>query len=277
MVINVIATELQKATEIEQVHLNKEIIDFIDLYDSLEKDKLSLKQSNGIRKIDSCTLTKLSEERLPFMTTSSIHQLLLTTLRLYNASYCSKLLSFVLKASHSHIKSFKHVGDCDTLKALIYGEIKLLGPPLLKMIILLSSRLKLDTGQNKKETKGKKGIEYREEYLSLSLICLKELIEISMESPTLTGLIKDLLSVSSESEVASRSDDEHTRSSKLFLEKIIRPLVTELLSMSYFSEVEVSAFTLFIEVFHILSSFHGPWLNIRSLLHLMYKILFMTS
>lgn len=238
VVINVIATELEKATEIEQVHLNKEIIDFINLYDSLEKDKLTLKQSNGIRKIDSCTLTKLSEERLPFMTTSSIYQLLLTTLRLYNASDCSKLLSFVLKASLSHIKSFKHVGDSDPLKALIYGEIKLLGRPLLKMVILLSSRLKLDIGQKKKETKGKKVSEYREEYVSLSLICLKELIQISMESPTFTGLIKDLLSVSSESEVASRSDDEHTNG-KLFLEKIIRPMVTELLLMSYFSEVEI--------------------------------------
>ncbi|KAK9288581.1 hypothetical protein L1049_017040 [Liquidambar formosana] len=194
--LNTIATDLEKATDAKRVDLEKELIELVDLYNSLEKQ--TSKQGNGIRR--------------------------------------------------GNLRSTAH----DMLDNIDSGRTKLSQgrPPFLE-----TSRPKLKADQNKKEGKGKKDIEDMKEHFHLALICLKELITISLQSPEQAGLIEDLVSVSTleylsmnvvdagwddECEVASNKiDDENIRNKELFIGKIIRPLFSELLALSFFREVEI--------------------------------------
>lgn len=77
-------TELEKATDIKKVELEKEIIEFGDLHDSLDKDACTLRQSNGIRSGNIRTVardisnimesgqTKVTHERIPYLSSFSI-------------------------------------------------------------------------------------------------------------------------------------------------------------------------------------------------------------
>ncbi|XP_010259501.1 PREDICTED: Fanconi anemia group I protein homolog [Nelumbo nucifera] len=290
VVLNAIATEVESATDAEKLDLEKEVIEFVDLYDSLEKDVCATKQGNGIKKgtprttaNDAADRTdakgcrfgplKLSLERKPFLATSSIYQLLLTALKLYNIegsnasevsqshsqsscktlNSCSKLIHFVLKTSLCQIQSLTSIAKDDQLKTLIYGDIKVLGPPLLKLVWLLKSGRKLGMDP-KKETKGRKVAEDREEQIYLALICLKELIMLSLQGHSLTGLFEDLVSVSTpkddlencmhddpnnDSKLASGIEDQQTKSRELLIEEKIKPLCSEFLALSLFRTSEV--------------------------------------
>ncbi|KAL5785187.1 hypothetical protein ACOSQ2_007579 [Xanthoceras sorbifolium] len=276
VMLNTIATELEKATDAEKEDLEKELIGFVDLHDSLEKYLCTPRRSIANRRVNIQATahdipnssdsgnTNLTQERIPFLVTSSIFQLLQTVLKLHNIERCAtasqkhsqsslaktskccfKMISFVLDATLRQIRSSSVVRKEDPLKTLIYGELKILAPPLLKLIFMLKSGPSM-TAQKKKETKGKKGVDDGKEHIHLALVCLKEFIIISLRSSHGTGLLEDLLSVSKleygfdyESEEASRIDDQLLRSKVLFIEKLLKPLISELLGLSLFHEVEI--------------------------------------
>lgn len=286
--MNTIATELEKATDDKKSDFEKELIELVITYESLEKYTSTSKQSNSIKRgIVRSTAqdipanielgnSKFFEERTPLLATSSICQLLLTALELYkcdcsnststsqnrsqlssikSSSRCSKFISFILSSSIRQVKSFPFVGKDDPLMKLIYGDIKALGPPLLRLLWLLKAEQNFEVSQ-KKEAKAKKDGEERKELIHLALVCLKELIIVSLQSEDQMGLIEDMVSESileststnvlgtdldDECEVGYRSDDQNTRSKDLFLKKVIKPLFSELLAVSFFQEVEVNA------------------------------------
>ncbi|KAA8548947.1 hypothetical protein F0562_000631 [Nyssa sinensis] len=265
VVLNTVATKLEKATDVQKLDLEKELIELIDLHDSLENETFKSRQGNGSRRgsqrTTACDILdnsssghqKLSRERTPFLATSDSQNHSQSSSSKTSVR-CSKMISFVLNASLFQIKSFCLVGKDDPMKALIFGDIKSLGFPLLKLVCLLKSGPKYETHQKKKEDRGKKDAEDRKEHIHLALTCLKELIRICLWSPEQEGLIEDLLSVSTlenvsrnvvdagwddESELPTSSDDQHTRSIELFIRKIIKPLFSEFLALSYFREVEV--------------------------------------
>ncbi|KAK2645650.1 hypothetical protein Ddye_020845 [Dipteronia dyeriana] len=278
VMLNTIATELEKAKDAEKEDLEKELIGFVDLHDSLEKYLCTPRQSIANRRVNIRATahdlsnisdsgnTNLTQERIPFLATSSIFLILQTVLKLHNierfngvtasqkhsqlssaktSKCCFKMISFVLDATLRQIRSSSAVRKEDPLKTLIYGELKILVPPLLKLIFLLKSRPSM-TDQKKKETKGKKGVDDRKEHVHLALICLKEFIIISLRSSQGTGLLEDLLSISKleysfdyESEEAFRIDDQCIRIKVLFIEKLLKPLISELLGLSFFREVEI--------------------------------------
>ena len=289
VLLNTIATEMEKATDIEKVDLLKELIEFVNHYDSLEKSRSMSRQRNGIKRgnlrnavhdiPDNTDLghMKLSRARIPFIATSSIYQLLQTFLDQYSLNFsdgvanshncsqsssskvsvcCSKMISFVLNTSLQQIKTFSVLGKDDPLKTLVYGEIEMLGPPLLKLIWLLKSEPTLEADQKKKEAKGRKDVEDRREHLHLALICLKELIKICLQNPHHTSLLEDLVSLSTveyplrnvadvgpdnECEIASGIEDQNVKSKVLLIAKCIRPLLSELLGLSFLREVEVNS------------------------------------
>lgn len=290
MLLNIIGTEMDKKTEVRKVDLEKEIIRLLDLHQSLDKymyTYTSRQLSNGIRKgnILSAPLdtpntmdsghTKLTKGRIPYLSTSSIYQLLQTALKIYNSDCCnsigpyqncsqsssgnsskcgSKIISFVLNAFLHNAKSLPVMGKEDPLTTLIYGDVKMLGPQLLQLIFLLKSLPKSVTDHKKKEAKGKKEVEDQRELLNLAIVCLKELIIVSSCSPNLAGMLEDMVSVltfqcpdsNDECEVATRINDQHIRGKELFIAKILKPLFSELLALSLFSEVEVKCIMTFL-------------------------------
>ncbi|KAJ6889818.1 Fanconi anemia group I protein [Populus alba x Populus x berolinensis] len=278
VVVNTIATRLNKATDIEKVDLEKELVGFVNLHESLEKD-LCTRLSTGIKRGNLRATApapgmasniepgnnRVTQERIPYLTTSSLCQLMQTALKLCNTECsktiaasqhhsqlssskpvtCLKIMAFILNHSLHHIKSYQTVAKENPLRTLIYGEIKLMGPPLLKLIFLLKSGKKLVTDEKKKEKRIKD--EDRKGYLHLALLCMKELVTISLQNPHLTGLLEDLVSVSTleypelddKYEEATRIDDQHIRIKQLFVVKVLKPLFSELLAQSYFHELEI--------------------------------------
>ncbi|KAL3577547.1 hypothetical protein D5086_019051 [Populus alba] len=278
VVVNTIATRLNNATDIEKVDLEKELVGFVNLHESLEKD-LCTRLSTGIKRGNLRATApapgmasniepgnnRVTQERIPYLTTSSLCQLMQTALKLCNTECsktiaasqhhsqlssskpvtCLKIMAFILNHSLHHIKSYQTVAKENPLRTLIYGEIKLMGPPLLKLIFLLKSGKKLVTDEKKKEKRIKD--EDRKGYLHLALLCMKELVTISLQNPHLTGLLEDLVSVSTleypelddKYEEASRIDDQHIRIKQLFVVKVLKPLFSELLAQSYFHELEI--------------------------------------
>ncbi|BBG93163.1 hypothetical protein Prudu_001092, partial [Prunus dulcis] len=302
VVLNAVATELEKATDRKKLDLEKELVEFVDLHDSLDKDTGFSRHSTVIRRGNPRTSahdvpnnmesghSKVTQGRISFFATSSIYQILQTVLKLLNtdnpnhvaasqnnsqltcktSKCCSKMICFVLNASLSHIKSSSVLQNDDPLRTLIYGEIKVLGPPLLKLIFLLTSRPKMVSNQNKTEAKGKKDVQEQKEHLHLALICLKELIMICSRTSHLTGLLEDMVSISTlqhagldnESETISIIEDQHTRSKELFIVKTLKPLFSELLALSFFSEVEIICDMILIFGGKLpckLSNSHGAW------------------
>ncbi|GMH08297.1 hypothetical protein Nepgr_010137 [Nepenthes gracilis] len=286
VVLNNIATELEKSTDGRSGDLENEIIDFVILYDSLQKDICTSGQGNGIRRGSSKITAsdanlhdtgaghaKVNQDCLPFMGTSSIYRLLLMALKLDNIQQSNdatasrnhsqgsqrkvlvgttKLISFSLNASLRQIKSSPLTGKSDPTRTLIYGEIMILGPPLLKLVWLLRSGPSFEADQKKKESKGRKDSEDRKDCIHLALICLRELLKRSLQSPKETCLIDDLLSISAfehapknidsgddECRPAFDNEDQDSQRKMLFLQKVIKPLLSELLSVSFFCEVQI--------------------------------------
>ncbi|KAJ4843074.1 hypothetical protein Tsubulata_042019 [Turnera subulata] len=276
VLLNITASELEKATDLERVDLEPELVDFVNLSESLEK-VVCARQNTGNKKgnvratphampkdidLDS---KRMAQERIPFLSTSSICQLMQTMLKLHGnelskghaasqdhsqsssgkISKCSKLIAFLLNTILHHLKCFRNVGNDDLLRTSVYGEIKVLGPPLLKLIFLLKSGNTFTTEQKEKETKGMKDLENKEQF-HLALLCLKELITISLNMPFLTSLLEDLVSISkieyteldNEYDEAMGIDDRNIRSQELFVIKFLKPLLSELLAKSRIREVE---------------------------------------
>ncbi|XP_021291605.1 Fanconi anemia group I protein isoform X2 [Herrania umbratica] len=279
VLLNTIAMDLEKATDQKKVELEKELIEFVDLHDSLSKDACT-SRSNVAKKVNlRATLTqtpdntdsgntKLIQEHIPFLATSSIYQLLQIALKICSSESsnseatsqrhsqsslgkasksCFKIVSFALNASLHNIKSSALVGNEDPLKKLIYGDINMLGSQLLSLTLSLKSGSNVATSQTKKESKAKKDVEERKEHLHLALLCLKEMIAISLCSSRLTGLLANLLSVPQlenaglhdECVLASEIDDQDVRNKELFILKFLKPMLSELMKVSAFRNIEV--------------------------------------
>lgn len=281
VVLNAITNELEKATDANKLDLEKELLELVELHDSMEKEVCLSRQSNGTKRGNIRTAahdtydnlepgsSKVTQGRNSFLATSSIYQIMLMIPKLYDSESSSKIvtsqnpdqlslskkskgfsvvISFILSVCLRHMKLFPVLGKDDPLRTLIYGDIKNLGPPLLRLILLIISGGKSETNQKKKEAKGKKDVEDHRECFHLALVCLKELIRIGLRSPDLTTLLEGLLSVSTledfclddDCQTASRIDDQHIRSKELFIMKTLKPLFFKLLERSFSDEVEVN-------------------------------------
>ncbi|KAL6519815.1 hypothetical protein OROMI_032709 [Orobanche minor] len=276
VVINIIVAELAKADNVQKSELKRELSQFIDIHESVEKYTLNSRRGNGTKKALtqpslSDTADKLASganksqaERTPLLTTSSIHCLLQLALELWKFDYSkvgansqknsqllsgktqvsnSTILSRVLHMCFRQLKFFSYTDKDDPLKTLMYGDIKLLGPPVMSIIMTL----KLDL--SKKEAKGRKDIEDRKDNIHLGLLCLKKITEVSLSSSKYAGLIDDLVSsnriedesvaVDDECKLGEGIDDEITRSKELFIKMIVKPLLNEFLEFSFFREAEI--------------------------------------
>ncbi|KAG4182730.1 hypothetical protein ERO13_A09G063000v2 [Gossypium hirsutum] len=279
VVLNTVAMDLEKAAD-QKVELEKEIMQFVDRHDSLAKEASTSRQSNACKRpnlratakdatddIDSGN-PQLIQEHSFFLATSSIYQLLLIALKLYSSESsdieatsqnhsqssssktsksCFKIISFALNASLHHVKSSAAVGNEGPMKKLIYGEINMLGPPLLRLTLLLKPGSNVATSQRKNESKAKKDAEERKELLLLALFCLKEMITVSLCGSCLTHLLENLLSVPElehadlhdECGQASEIDDQDIKNKELFVQKYLKPLLTDLMKLSAFWTVEI--------------------------------------
>ncbi|KAK6138776.1 hypothetical protein DH2020_027487 [Rehmannia glutinosa] len=287
VVMNIIVSELVKAANAQKLELERELSQFIDIHEFVEKYTLNSRQGSGTKKAiirpsvsdsaDKLALgdAKLPAERTPLLATSSIHRLLQLALDLWKIDYSkngavsqknsqlssgktqalnSKILCRVLNMCFRQLKFFFLADKDDPLKTLMYGEIKLLGPPVLNIILSLKSVPKSQTDVNKKEAKGRKYVEDRKEHIHLALLCLKKLIEISLNSSKYVGLIDDLVSAyrledvstvsvdadcDDECKLAEGIDEQSTKSKELFIKRTIKPLLHEFLEFSFFREAEI--------------------------------------
>ncbi|XP_026659001.2 Fanconi anemia group I protein homolog isoform X2 [Phoenix dactylifera] len=247
------------------------------------------------------SLQKLSQARRPFFATSNIHQLLVTALKSGNADYpdkhtasqnhsqssscktwdqCLKLISFALKACLHHLQSIslmKTGSNNDPLKTLFHGDVKQLGQLIMQLVWLLKSGLKLEKDPKKIEGKRKTNIENKGDQLLLSLLCLNELFKLNSSGVHFAQLIEDMLilqapELDSETTIdtaqgidngqGSMPEDKFLRRLHLFLEKIIKPLYSELLALSLFHESEVLAELIVImekKLPRQQKTYHGNW------------------
>lgn len=280
VVVNAIANELEKATDVNKLNLEKELIDFVQIHESLAKDACLSRQGTGSRRgnVRAAALdihdnletghSKVTQGQNSFLATSSIYQIMEMIPKIYDPGSFDKIgtsqgnsqqsqskkskgfpvISFILGICLRHIKLFPVLGKDELLRTLIYGDIKILGPALLRLICFLNLGANYETSQKKKESKGKKDVEELKEHFHLALVCLKELIMISLRSPVPTALLEDLLSVSivedagldDECQMASKIDDQPTRRKQLLIAKTLKPLFFKFLELSYYDEVEVN-------------------------------------
>ncbi|XP_024961417.1 Fanconi anemia group I protein [Cynara cardunculus var. scolymus] len=280
VILNTLAIELEKATNDKKIDLEKEFVDLVDLYGSLEKytsTSAQSTQSNGTRKgiarSSALCLTYKNEsdnmksfkERASFLATPSIHQLFQTSFELYkndavksvttsqvhsqatsnSPNQHSRLFYFILNVTLCQTKSFSYVAKDDPLKALIHGDIKVLGPPLLKLIWLL-----MWPDQKKKDANGKKDNEDRKGLIFLALMCLKELLKVSSQNLDEMREIEDMLAHAvgedASRDVLEAEDDDNeqvnginNQREELFITKIVKPLFSELLHAKFYHEVEI--------------------------------------
>ncbi|KAJ0979783.1 hypothetical protein J5N97_015257 [Dioscorea zingiberensis] len=318
LIVNIIVSELEKSSSEHKMALEKEILELIDVHDSLEKVSGTNKQGTLLRKGPKVSVNdipdktdnsakegsrrpKFSQVKRNFLATSSIHQLLENAAKSYNAGnynnqavsqsnsqssskkafgQCLKLVSFALKSCLHQIKLIaslgpKHTGD--PFETLIYGDVKQLGRPIMQLTWLLKSGPKLESNMKKKEAKGRKLGEAKEDHLHLSLLCLNELFKLNSSQDNFNKLIEDLVSVAvADFELQSEidhfpgsiqeqdlmMDDHHVKCINLFLEKRIKPLYSLLLSPSFSQETEVLS-ELFLTICKKLPSkikvSHGNW------------------
>ncbi|KAD4178259.1 hypothetical protein E3N88_26850 [Mikania micrantha] len=252
VILNTVATELEKAANDKKIELEKEFVALVDLYMSLDKNTTNHAQNTqndstrkGLTHSTAADPTcknesenmKSNEEKASVLATSSLCQLFRTSFELYKHDVTkSKLLSFVLNAILYQIKSFAYVAKDDSLKGLIYGDIKVLGPPMLKLIWLLM----------KKETKSKKDNGDMKSLFLLALMCLKELVIVNSHSPEDIREIEEMLSDSvGEDVVDSESDHDYqmkeidNEREKLLITKFVKPLFSKFFHAKFFQEAEI--------------------------------------
>ncbi|CAH8358387.1 unnamed protein product [Eruca vesicaria subsp. sativa] len=278
VLLNYIITDLEKQPEGKKSEIEKEIVDLVDLYESLEKEVGKSKQGNIGKRVRFSSRNKsddtdvgfasINEEReqVPFLSTSSIFQLFLIAFKLHSSkSACnlsglqdhsqpslaktensiSRVLSFTLPVCVGHIRSSLCMKEDNPLKPLVYGDMIVLGPPLLKVVYLLKTGPPLVTGQANKENKGKKDTEGRKQCLHLALLSLKELLSLYSSGSGLTGLLENLLAVPASEDTileecseASKIEDSLVKNIEIFMEKFIKPMITDLIAQNS-NDVEI--------------------------------------
>lgn len=280
--MNIIVTDLVKAANVTKLELETELSEFVEIHDLMDKYTSSSRQSSGTKKpvirpsmseaADKVALgcTKQSPpERTPLLATSSLYHLLQLPFESWKLGsskngtasqknsqpssgktwvLSSKILSRVLHMCFHQLKFFSLMEKDEPFKTLIYGDIKLLGPPLLNIVFSLKSGPKSEMDLSKKEGRGQKDVECRKENIHLALLCLKKLIEISLSKSRYVGLIDHLVStcqpeksgVDDECKSAEGIDDRSMKS-KMLLCKSIQPLLNEFLELCFYREAEVNA------------------------------------
>ncbi|KAF3632548.1 putative 12-oxophytodienoate reductase 1-like [Capsicum annuum] len=283
VMLNIDGTEYGKTTDGKNLELEKELFDFIGIFDSLDRNICrqsgSSTQRGSIRSTASNASedlefsgSKLCQERVPLLATSTIYQLLQSTVESWRSDGINnnvasqkhsqlssgkaptqyyKILSFTLNICLRQLKAFSVVRQQDPLQLLIYGEIKQLGSPLLKMIWCLLTEPTSMIDSRKKDANMKKDLDDRKEYIHLGILSLKELLAVILYELDYSVLIDDLAAVSgpedegvkdghldTECEKANDIPYKYT-SEELFIKNSIRPLISMLLARSFFREVEV--------------------------------------
>lgn len=279
VLLNYIITDLDKQPEGKKVEIEKDIFDLVDLCESLENEVGKSKQGNIGKRVRFSSRNKsddtdvgfasINEEReqVPFLATSSIHQLFLIAFKLHSSKSTGNLsglqdhsqsssakteksistvFSFTLQVCVGHIRSSLRMKEGNPLKPLVYGDMTVLGPPLLKVIYLLGPPLL--TGQASKEKKGRKDAEGRKHCLHLALLSLKELLSIYSSGSVLTGLLEDLIAVPASEDAileecceASNIEDPLVKNIEIFIEKVMKPIITDLIAQNS-NDVEVNSF-----------------------------------
>ncbi|KAL0692440.1 hypothetical protein Bca4012_059620 [Brassica carinata] len=278
VLLNYIITDLEKQPEGKKGKIEKDVVDLVDLYESLEKEVGKSKQGNIGKRVRFSSRNKsddtdsgfasINEEReqVPFLATSSIYQLFLTAFKLHSSkSECnlpgledhsqsssaktdksiSTVFSFTLQVCVGHIRSSLCMKEENPLKPLVYGDMIVLGPPLLKLVYLLMPGPPLVTGQANKENKGRKDAEGRKQCLHLALLSLKELLSIYSSRSVLTGLLEDLIAVPACEDAileecceASNIEDPLVKNLEIFIEKVMKPMITDLIAQNS-NDVEI--------------------------------------
>ncbi|ERN02161.1 Fanconi anemia group I protein isoform X1 [Amborella trichopoda] len=275
VLVNLLAKEIGNATDAQNIDLEKEIIDFVVFYDSLEKVACNKQgkshrkghpKANNTQDIHGETETregqkaypsKFSLVRSPFLSTSSISCLLELVVKIsrctdsenHNNQYVH-LMSFTLKACLSHLKAFQSLEADSPLKGLIYGDIKVLGSRLLHLVWLMKSCSSLVKDQRKKDSRGRLcGDDQGEGLVHLGLSCLKELFNLVGTKFKLIELIEEMSKSCLEIvEDAGGGElfgpdlvggENEGQAIHLFLVKVLRKLFTDLLMHSHFQELEV--------------------------------------
>ncbi|KAK9933814.1 hypothetical protein M0R45_020989 [Rubus argutus] len=121
VLVNAIATELGKASDRNKLDLERELIQFVELYHSLDKDTSFSRQSTATRRgntrtpahdklnnMNSCH-SKEMQGRISFFATSSIYQLLQMVLRLLDTDYFNNA-----EASQKHSQSNSKTSKCSS-------------------------------------------------------------------------------------------------------------------------------------------------------------------
>ncbi|KAL0414757.1 UNVERIFIED_CONTAM: Fanconi anemia group I protein [Sesamum radiatum] len=280
VVMNIIVAELEKAANTQKLELERELSQFVDIHEFVEKYTSNPRQGTGTKRATARASvsdtadkhglggTKLPPERTPLLATFGSCFAILGKLDPKNGAASqinsqhssgkmqvlnSKVLPCILHMCFHQLKFFSFMGKDDPIKTLIFGEIKLLGPPVLNVILSLKPVAKPGADLSKKEAKGRKDVEVTKERIHLALLCLKKLIEISLYDAKYVGLIDDLVSASGfedvstgvmdagwdgDCQLAEGIDDQSTRSKELLIKTIIKPLFTEFLEFSFFREAE---------------------------------------
>ncbi|KAM3358497.1 Fanconi anemia group I protein [Capsicum galapagoense] len=283
VMLNIVGTESGKTTDGKKLELEKELFDFIGIFESLDRNICrqsgSSTQRGSIRSTASNASedlefsgSKLCQERVPLLATSIIYQLLQSTVESWRSDGINnnvasqkhsqlssgkaptqyyKILSFTLNICLCQLKAFSVVRQQDPLQLLIYGEIKQLGSPLLKMIWCLLTEPMSMIDSRKKDANMKEDLDDRKEYIHLGILSLKELLAVILYELDYSVLIDDLAAVSgpedegvkdghldTECEKANDIPYKYT-SEELFIKNSIRPLISMLLARSFFREVEV--------------------------------------
>ncbi|CAL9779125.1 unnamed protein product [Musa acuminata subsp. burmannicoides] len=225
--VNIIVMEIEKAEGENKLLLEKELMEFAELHNNLEKDSSMNKQRTDSRKGTSKELSNKINGELQeyaqvnqsrtFLATSTIHYLLLTAIESYNFNFpnrsiasqnnressssiidhCLKMMLFVLKVCLRHLKfvgSIRSGTSGDPFRRLLCGDIRLLGKPVMQLVWLLKSVLEKDKDQRKKDANVKMNRENIDP-LFLSLLCLNELFKMNFSGAELSELVNDLLSL----------------------------------------------------------------------------------
>lgn len=226
--LNIVGTEFGKTTDGKKLELEKELFDFIGIFESLDQN---ICRRGGVSTQRGSTLStasnaseelefsgsKLCPERVPLLAASIIYQLLQNAVKSwrcdgFNNNMASqkhsqlpsgkaptqyyKILSFTLNICLRQLKASSVMRQQDPLKMLIYGEIKQLGSPLLEMIWCLLSEPKSMIDSRKKDANMKKDLDDRKEYIHLGLLSLKELLAVMLHELDYSVLMDALAAVS---------------------------------------------------------------------------------
>ncbi|KAJ0232275.1 Fanconi anemia group I-like protein [Hirschfeldia incana] len=288
VLLNYIVTDLEKQPEGKKGEIEKDIVDLVDLYESLEKEVGKSKQGNIGKRVRFSSRNKsddtdvgfasINEEReqVPFLATSSICQLFLIAFKLHSCKSAGNLsgledhsqsssakteksiyrvFSFILHVCVGHLRSSLCMKEENPLKPLVYGDMIVLGPTLLKVVYLLKPGPPLVTGQANKENKGRKDAEGRKQCLHLALLSLKELLSIYSSGSGLTGLLEDLLavpasedSISEECSGASNIEDPLVKSIENFMGKVMKPIITDLIAQNSNDVEETNTITCAVQI-----------------------------